>query len=520
MSNREKKDGKLIYSEDEIRSEMLEGARQAYEVVSVAYGPKGRNVIIGKDFGRPKLTRDGLSIIRDTYFSDESKNMGAQTLLEAAENANRIAGDGSTCTVALSYHLLKNGVQAIAAGIHPMDIKETYLRDSYKILEHLNKLAKPVAEGQLVQVATVSSGDKNLGTLIANAVERVGVEGGILTEKAPIEDIECEFVDGYYLQTGFQALQSGKKELIDPMVVVAIRRLSSAVDAIEVLNKVAQAKGLNPGEIPRILLVGNVEDAAYFHICNLINQGIIDAVILKTPPIFGDMGKSLLEDIAIYAGCVPITDSIPLKSLDQTYVGSLDKVVSSKTEATLFADNSTEAISYRVQQLKDQIKTEVSDAVLEKLQDRQAKLEGKIALFRIGSQTDGGKEEIEDRVDDAIHATRAAAQHGVVAGGGATLIELSKLDISLYYRDALRDTFKQLLLNANLPAELYLDRMLNAPEGQGFNLRKGGELVDMVKAGVLDPKLVVQEVVKKATEAAANALTIGVGLILETKEEK
>lgn len=534
-----KKDHRVVIQGEEARKELMAGAKFAYDAVTATYGPKGTNVMIEKPFGRPLTTRDGVQVARDTYSSDRPKNMGTQRVLEASETTNRVAGDGTTATVALTYHLMKRGTQAIAAGTHPMEVKKQLLEDSYKVLSKLDELTTPVKKGQLNQVATISAGDPLLGKLISEAIEKVGADGGIITEKSPLDNIEREYVDGYYLQSGFQALQTGKKELIDPFVIVSIRRLSSAADIADMLTKSLQSMKFNPQTdgIPRFLIIGNIEDAAYVNAVNLINQGKIDAVILKTPAQFGDMGKQLLEDIAVYAGCTPIMDNTSARDFTASYVGSIDKVVASKSEATLFADNETEAVATRVQEIKDQIEVETVDAINEKLKDRVAKLEGKIALFRIGGATDSVKEEVEFRVEDAINATRAAVTNGVVAGGGVTLLELSKLDISPEYRDALRDTFQQLLINANVRARLkgwsrirsWFDRGLttrtkiyeaiNAPLGQGFNLREGGELVDMVKSGVLDPALVVQQIVKNATASATDMLTTSTLIVFEDAEE-
>lgn len=513
----DKKDNRIVIRGEEARKKLVEGAKFAYDAVTATYGPKGTNVMIEKPFGRPLTTRDGVSVARDTYSSDRPLNMGVQRVLEASETTNRIAGDGTTATVALTYHLINRGSLAIAAGVHPMEVKKQLLTDSYKVLESLGKLKREVKDGQLKQVATVSSGDPLLGQLISEALEKVGADGGIITEKAPLDDIEREYVDGYYLQSGFQALQAGKKELIDPFVIVSGRRLTSGADIADVLTKSLRAAKFDPQQdgIPRFLLVGNIEEAAYVNAVNLINQGKIDAVILKTPPQFGEMGKELLEDIAAYAGCKTITDSTNMSEFSDSYVGSIDKVVASKTESTLFSDNETEEVRTRVQSIKDQIESESVDAISEKLKDRVAKLEGKIALFRIGGTTDSVKEEVEFRVEDAIHATRAALTDGVVAGGGVTLLELSKEDISNTFKLALQDTFRQLLVNADLPSEVKLAEALKAPSGYGFNLRENGELVDMIKSGVLDPALVVEQVIKNATASAADMLTTDTLIIFE-----
>lgn len=514
----EQKDNKHLISGVEAQTKLLEGAKASYDAVTHTYGPKGKNVLIEKTFGRPLLTRDGVTVAREVYFKDRAKNMGAQALMEASETTNRLAGDGTTATVALGYHLLKNGNQAIAAGKHPMEISEALKDDSYKLLDKLEEISTPVKKNQLEQVASVSSGDGNLGKLIAEAIEHVGPDGGIITEKSYVQGIEREYVDGYFLRPGFQALQAGKKELTDPLVIVAIRRLSSAADAIDVLTQTAKVKNLQPGNIPRFLFVGNIEEAAYNIIVDNINRGTIDAIILKTPPEFGNMGKELLEDVAIYAGCEPLSDATNLKDFKASYVGTVDRVVASKNDATLFADNKGEYVRERVGLIKEQIEAESVDAISEKLRDRVAKLDGKIALFKIGGATETAKEEVEFRVEDAIQATRAAYSHGVVPGGATTLLELSKGDISPYYRDALQETFKQLLVNANLNEQVKLNEILSAPGGMGYSLRESDELVDMVKAGILDPKLVVEQIIRNATSAATNLLTTGTIVIFEDKE--
>lgn len=522
------KDTRLVIKGDKARNELLAGAKFVYDTVGASYGPKGRNILAEKPFGRPLLTRDGVTIARETYLQDRAKNMGCQIVLEAAEATNRIAGDGTSATAILSYNIMKNGVQAIAAGIHPMEVKQTLLDDSYVVLDRLKKLSKDIKKTQLVDVATVSSGDPLLGQLIAEAIERVGVDGGIITEKSFVQSVEREYIDGYYLQQGFQALQAGKKELVDPFVIVSSKRLTSAADTFEILNRTAQAKELQPGQIPRILFVGNIEEAAYNLIVDNINRGTIDAVILKTPPQFGDMSTQVLEDIAIYAGCEPITESTNLRNFTVTtpegilspYIGSVNKVVATHSDSTLFADNKTEKVKDRIQEIKDRLENEDVDAIAEKLRDRIAKLEGKIALFKIGGATDTTKEETEFRIEDSIQATRAALQHGIVPGGGVTLLELSKCEISEMFRKSLRDTFRKLLLNANAPSELKLKEVLEAPIGHGFNLRESTELVDMVKNGIVDPTLVVQETIKNATTVASDALTTDVLLVFQDREEK
>lgn len=523
----EAKENRELLTEEESREKLLEGAKAAFEAVVTSYGPRGKNVLLERGFGRPTLTRDGCTIVEQVFFSDRAKNMGAQILAEASRSANNISGDGSSLTVVFAYHLLQESLKAIKAGIHPMEVKDIITRDSIKLLEKLEKLTLPVKDSQLKEVATVSSGDPLIGQLIAEAVLHVGQDGGILTEKAPITEIEREYVDGYYLQSGFTALQGGKKEIVDPYVIVSSKRLSSSADAVELLNGVMKANNLQQGNIPRILFVGNFEDAAYQTIVNTINAGQIDAIIIKTPPMYGELGKYLLEDIALYAQCEPITDNVSIKNFViardgkpySPYIGVVDKVVASKGESTIFANNETEAIQVRIAEIKDQLDTEEQPAFAEKLRDRVAKLEGKICLFKIGAPTDTEKEELEFRIEDSINSTRNAYTEGIVAGGGVTLLELSRENISDIYRNALRSTFQELLRNANLPTETGLEKALNALKNHGYNLRKGDKLVDMIKEGIIDPAVVPREVIKNATSAIGGAVTVGAALIFTDKKE-
>lgn len=516
----ELRENKFLIKEKDLLPKLLEGAQAAFEAVSTTYGPKGRNVLIERGFGRPTYTRDGWTVVREVFFSDRAKNMGAQALIEASTGANLVSGDGSSATVVLCYHLLKNATQAVAAGQHPMEVSDQITKDSRVVLDNLEKLTIPVKDEQLKEVATVSAGDSLIGQLIAEAILHVGPDGGILTEKYPITEIQREYIDGYYLQSGFTALQAGKKELVDPYVIVSSKRLSSSSDAIEILEGIMRAKGLQKGQIPRVLFLGNVEDAAYMTIVNTINAGQIDAVIIKTPPMYGELGKYLLEDIAIYAGCEPLTDNTNLKQFGPRFIGQVDKVVANKNESTLFADNETEAISDRIATIKDQIEAEPVAAIAEKLKDRIAKFEGKIAIFKIGAPQESTKEELEFRIEDAINSTRHAYAEGIVAGGGVTLLELSKpMEVSEITRKALQSTFQQLLINAGLPEQSKLEEALNAPKGQGYDLKNGDKLVDMVKSGVIDPYIVIREVISHSTAMAAETIKVGMGIVFEDSKK-
>lgn len=515
----DKRDHKRVTFEEESRKAILSGAKKMARAVGMSYGPKGKNVLIEKSYGRPIITRDGVTISKEVYSQVRDENMGMQLLNEAAETTVRNVGDGTTQTVLLTYHLLQLGMNKVAAGTNPMEVKQEILQDSYKILDNLETMKKDLKKGQLQQVATVSSGDEALGQLIAEAVETVGPDGGLITEKAPITDVDRTYIDGYYMQQGFTAINSGKKELENPYIVITNKVISSKLDAIELVTKIAEVAHQDQGianpqdslqEPLRIAFFGDIEGEAYNILVANISQGAFDGTITKTPPM-GDMGVQYLEDLAVYCGGKAISAGESISRMDHSYIGRADKVTATNVETTVFGGLANkEDLDKRKADLKDRIKNEEIDAIAEKLKDRLAKLENKIALFRIGGATDTEREEREFRIEDAIQASRAAANSGVVTGGGMTLLKLSQTKfIGEVFQNALQNVFKKLLRNAALPAEVKLYEALNAQTDQGFNLREGGELVDLVKAGILDPYLVVKEVVKNSAATAANAVSLG-----------
>lgn len=526
--SQDKRDGKLFLFGKEAREEIRKGSQVVYDAVSVTYGPKGQNVGLEKTYGRPMVTRDGVTVARESYLEDRAPNMGAQMVIEASQTTNHKAGDGTTATVALTHNLIDLGLNKIGSGANPMEVKQEILEDSYKILDNLKTMTSDVKKGQLVQVASVSSGDENLGRLIAEAVEKVGSDGGLITEKAPIADVDRTYIEGYFLQSGFQAINAGKKELENPYVVVTNKIISSRIDAIELLQKVGKKahndQGL-PMEQPltdplRIAFFGEIEGEAYNIILANINQGAFDGTITKTPPM-GEMGIQYLEDIALYTGGKAINKGESMTNVNDTYIGQAEKVSCTNVDTTIFAETgSTEELEAHKATLRDRIKKEEIDAIAEKLKDRLAKLENKIAVFRIGGATDTEREEKEFRIEDSIQASRAAAQHGVVTGGGITLLKLSQTEgIGELFKSALQNVFKKLMENAALPPDVKLAEALAAPAGHGFNLREGGEVVDLVKAGVLDPALVVEQVVTNAASTAANAVSLGALITFVNKEE-
>lgn len=529
-----KKDGKLFYFGEDATNAVLAGAKTVYEAVSTTFGPKGKNVLIEKTFGRPVLTRDGVTVAKESYLENREQNQGAQMFIEASEQTNRIAGDGTTGTVVYGYELLKLGHRKVTDdNANPMEVRDEILNDSYKLLSELETMKKDVAKGQLEQVATVSSGDPLLGKLIAEAVEEVGPDGGIVTERAAIEGVDRTYVTGYFLQSGFQAIEAGKKEVESPYIVISAKPITSKMDAIQLLNRIGERAHKDQGlpasqagqPVPlkdplNISFFGEFDGDAYNVLVANINAGAFDGTVTKTPPM-GELGPQYLEDLAIRTGGKVIQRADNLSSISGDYFGSAGKVTCTTSETTVFeGSGAQEDVDARLSELKDRLKTESLDAVQEKIRDRISKLEGKVAKFRIGGATETEREEKEFRIEDAIQSARAAAQEGVVVGGGTTLLKLSKTEgIGDITRQALRNVFKKLMLNANLPADEKLSEALDAKDGFGFNLRQGGELTDLVKAGVLDPYIVIREVITNASSTAANAVTVGAVICFIDKED-
>lgn len=511
------KDNKILIYGKDVREQILAGSQAVFDAVSTTYGPRGLNVLIEKPYGRPVLTRDGVSVAKEVYFSDRAKNMAAQLVLEASQTTNRLAGDGTTATVVLTHNLIKKGLELIAAGKNPMDLRDQLNGDARLLLDELEQHTTEVSDGQLEQVATVSAGDPALGKLIADAVQHVGPDGGIIAEKAYISGVEREYIEGYYLQEGFNALSDGKRELANAVVIVSAKKISSNADFLELMEKVVAITQERP---PRVAFIGEIEGQARESIIANIMQGKMDAVIVKTPAT-GDMGVQYLEDIAMYCGAKMIAAGDSLKNLDSSNIGRADRVLCTPYTTSIFGGkHNEEELNARINGLKKRIEDEESDALTEKFRDRVAKMQGKIAVFRIGGITDTEKEEKEFRIEDAIQATKAAMAEGVVPGGGTTLLRLSQTEgLSDLYTKALQSVFKRLMENANLPADVKLHEVLNSEAPMGFNLRGEDKLVDLVEVGVLDPALVLQEIIRNASSNAGNALTIGCQIIFEDKKD-
>lgn len=522
------KDHKVIIFDKEAREALLRGAAIMAKTVGKSYGPKGQNLVIEKTYGRPIVTRDGVTISKEVYSEIRDENMGMQLLNEAAEATVRNVGDGTSATVVLTYNLLNIAYQQIAAGLDPMELKKIILDDKDILVDRIYELSQPSKKGQLEQVATISSGDNDFGKLIAEAVEQVGHDGGIITQKSTISNVDKTNVDGYYITPGYSALSSGKIELSDAYVIVSAKRITTGSEIIKLVNKVLERywhdKNLQPGTPPNemfnILFYGEFEGDAYESIGLNVQQGKFLAAIVKSPLQGGSMASQYLEDLAIYTGGKLISQVDRLDDITPDYIGKAEKARVNGKEAIIFGgEAASEDVAAHIALLKDQIDKEESDAISEKFKERVSKLEGKISIFRIGGANETQREEREFRIDDAIQATKAAAKGGIVAGAGSTLVELSRCSIHKVWVEALRETYKKLLSNAALPAEVKLNQVLESSYPLGFNLKKDDKLVDVIKEGILDPTLVLENIIENSAATAADAISAGAVITFKTKEE-
>lgn len=525
----DKKDHRVVLYGEKARKALLKGAKNMADTVGLTYGPKGLNIIAEKSYGNPLVTRDGVTISKEVYSEVRDENIGMNLLREAAESQVRNVGDGTTATVVLTYNLMKLAHQQIAAGVNPMELKALILKDSTVLIDQVNKLSTKVKKGQLEQVATVSSGDPGFGKLIAEAVEQVGSDGGIITQKSAIADVDKTNVDGYYMQPGYTALASGKLELSDAYVIVSAKRITTGPEILKLINKYVVGRywaennlqvGTPINEPLNIFFYGEFEGDAYDTINLNINQGKMLGAVVKSPLQGGDMAPQYLEDLAVYTGGKIIAAADKIDDLDASYIGKAEKIRATAKETIVFdGEASKEDLEKHIADLKDRIAKEEIDAISEKLKERVSKLEGKIAIFRIGGANETDREEKEFRIDDAIQATKAAAQGGIVAGAGTTLLELTKCDVSDIWKDALRNTFKKLLTNAALPAEVKLAEAEQAGYPNGYNLRKDDKLVDVIAEGIVDPTLVVKQVIINSASTSANAVSVGAVIVFVDRAE-
>lgn len=510
----------LLFGEDARRA-LERGVDQLANAVKVTLGPKGRNVVLEKSYGAPTITNDGVSIAREIELEDAYENMGAQTLKEVATKTNDVAGDGTTTATVLAQAIFKEGLKNVAAGANPMLIKRGIEKAVERLVEEISRLSQPVEGREAVaQVASISAGnDEEIGELIAEAMEKVGQDGVISVEESKSMGTSLDVVEGMQFDRGYLSpymvtdTNTMEASLDDPYILITDKKLSSIQELLPVLEKVAQT-----GK-PLLIIAEDVEGEALATLVLNKIRGVFNCVAVKAPG-FGDRRKAMLEDIAILTGGQVITEDLGLKleNTDLDMLGRAGKVNVSKEETTIVEGyGDKENIQGRIKQIRVEIENTTSDFDREKLQERLAKLAGGVAVIQVGAATETELKEKKHRIEDALSATRAAVEEGLVAGGGTTLLDaVSVLDeLKLegdeatgvdIIRRALEAPVRLIADNAGYEGSVIVEKVKEKEKGIGFDAFKG-EFVDMVKAGIVDPAKVTRSALQNAASAAAMLLT-------------
>jgi chaperonin GroEL len=518
------------------RDRMLRGVDTLANAVKVTLGPKGRNVVIEKSFGAPRITKDGVTVAKEIELADKFENMGAQMLREVASKQNDKAGDGTTTATVLAQAIVREGSKAVAAGMNPMDVKRGIDLAVGAVVKDLEAHAKKVsANSEIAQVATISAnGDAEVGRILAEAMEKVGNEGVITVEEAKSLETELETVEGMQFDRGYLSpyfvtnTEKLKVELDDPYILIHEKKLSNLQALVPVLEQVVQAGR------PLLIIAEDVEGEALATLVVNKLRGGLKVAAVKAPG-FGDRRKAMLEDIAVLTAGNLVSEDLGIK-LENVTIGMLGrakKVVIDKDNTTIVDGAGAKAdIDARVAQIRQQIEVTTSDYDREKLQERLAKLAGGVAVIRVGGATEVEVKEKKDRVDDALHATRAAVEEGILPGGGIALLRALKaldglkaanddqqsgIDI---VRRALRAPARQIADNAGEDGAWIVGKLLESDDyNQGFNAATG-EYQDLVKSGVIDPAKVVRTALQDAASVASLLITTEALVAELPKDEK
>ncbi|TNF91291.1 MAG: chaperonin GroEL [Gammaproteobacteria bacterium] len=507
---------------DDARTRMVAGVNILANAVKVTLGPKGRNVVLEKSFGAPTVTKDGVSVAKEIELEDKLENMGAQMVKEVASQTSDTAGDGTTTATVLAQSMLREGMKAVAAGMNPMDLKRGIDKAVHSAVEQLQAMSVPCEDSKAIaQVGTISANsDTNIGDIIAEAMEKVGKEGVITVEEGSTLENELDVVEGMQFDRGFLSpyfvnnQQSQTADLEDPFILLYDKKISNIRDLLPVLEGVAKA-----GK-PLLLIAEDIEGEALATLVVNNIRGIVKVAAVKAPG-FGDRRKAMLQDIAILTGGQVISEEVGLSlekaSLDD--LGTAKKVQISKENTTIIdGAGKVDEIKARVEQIRTQIEDSSSDYDREKLQERVAKLAGGVAVIKVGAATEVEMKEKKARVEDALHATRAAVEEGVVPGGGVALIRAQaamgdqtsdnhdqEVGIGIAIR-AMEEPLRQIAANSGVDASVIVNSVRQSEGSQGYNAQTD-EYVDMVEAGILDPTKVTRTALQNASSVAGLMIT-------------
>ncbi len=524
---------KQLLFDDEARRQLLSGVEQLSKAVKATLGPKGRNVVLDKKFGSPTVTKDGVSVAKEIELSNPYQNMGAQMVREAASKTSDIAGDGTTTATVLAEAIFKQGLKNVTAGADPMCLKRGIDKAVVAIVKELDAIKKDVIDNdQVAQVATISAnGDSEIGEIIANAMEKVGNDGTITVEEAKTIETTLDVVEGMQFDKGYLSTyfitdtENMQCILEDAYILINEKKISNLNDMLPILQSVAKT-----GK-PLLIIAEDVEGEALATLVINKMRGILNCAAVKAPG-FGDRRKAMLEDIAILTGGTLISEDLGIKldtvGLDQ--LGKAKRIVLEKENTTIVEGAGKQSdILARVQQIRKQIEDTTSDYDREKLQERLAKLAGGVAVIHIGAATETEMKEKKARVEDALHATRAAVEEGIVPGGGVALLRAAKALDGLtlngeeavgadIIRRAIEEPLRALAANGGYEGSVVVNAVLAGKGNEGFDIASG-KYVDMLKAGIIDPKKVTRSALQNAASIAGMMLTTDC-LITEIPEKE
>src|SRR5207344_1325847 len=511
----------LKFNEDARRA-LERGVNVLADAVKVTLGPKGRYVVLDKKFGAPTITNDGVTIAREIEVEDVFENQGAQLMREAATSTDDVAGDGTTTATVLAQAIVREGLKNVAAGANPMGLKRGIEKAVDAVVEDLKAQSKEVSgKEDIARVGTVVSREREIGDVIADAIEKVGKDGVVNVEEGQTFGLDLEFTEGMQFDKGYLSpymitdAERMEAVLDDPYILVANQKIGAVKDILPVLEQVIQAGR------PLLIVAEDVEGESLATIVVNKLRGTFSAVAVKAPG-FGDRRKRMLEDIAILTGGEVITEELGLK-LENTKISQLGKarkiVIDKDTTTIIDGAGGSDAIKGRIKQLKQEIENTDSDFDREKLQERLAKLSGGVAVVKVGAATETEMKEKKHRVEDALQATRAALEEGIVPGGGVALINAGdavKTTLDALEGDertganiivrALQEPLRQLAYNAGLEGSVVIDKVRSAKKGFGLNVETG-EIEDLVAAGIIDPTMVTRSALQNAASIAKNILT-------------
>jgi chaperonin GroEL len=523
---------KQLLFDAEARDEMRKGVDRVANAVKITIGPKGRNVVLDKKFGSPTITNDGVTIAKEIELEEPFQNMGAQLVKEVASKTNDIAGDGTTTATVLAQALINAGLQNVAAGANPIQLKKGIELAVEAVVKAIKEQSVPIGDREkIAQVAAISAADPAIGEIVADAMEKVGKDGVITVEESKGLETELELVEGMQFDKGYISpymvtnAQRMEAVLEDPYILITDRKISAIADLLPILEKVVQS-----GK-PLLVIAEDVEGEALATLIVNKLRGTFNAVAVKAPG-FGDRRKAMLQDIAILTGAQVISEEVGLKldSAQLTSLGRARRITVTKDDTTVVEGaGSQDAIKGRIEQIKAEIEKSTSDWDKEKLQERLAKLAGGVAVIKVGAATETELKEKKHRMEDAVSATRAAVEEGIVPGGGVVLVNcVSALDTVQaegdvktgvnILRRALEEPLRQIAFNAGEEGSVVVEKVKTLPKGQGYDAVTG-KYVDMVAAGIIDPTKVTRSALQNAASIAALLLTTE-ALITDIPERK